>query len=254
MPDARRLVEGSLNGFNTLDVTIVEWHDAELLRRAWTSRGEDMSTWTVARAIPNPASRHGVTERTENGMRRVRWRKPDHWRADVYLGGELLAVNVCRGTIASSYGAVHRLMATNDPSVQGRRPWPLARVPAFGLPSLESELSQIPLFALPFRDAGWDVDLTGDAEELLGRPTISVVARRSRQDGDASDFRWGAFDRFVAVFDAERGLPLRLAGLVEGCEAACYAVQSVRFDESISDEVFLFAPPEGTKVVKATNS
>lgn len=252
MSDVRQLVDESLTRFDTLVATFVEWHDAALTHRARTSGGEDVSTWLVARAIAPPALPRDTAGEREGVMRRVWWRKPDCWRADVYLGGELLAVNLCRGSIASSYGAGQRVMYTSDPSAPPSPRWPRGRVPVPGLPSLESERAQIALFHLPFFAEGWDVDVIDGTTALLARPAITIAARRSRSQEAGSDLHWNGFDRFVAVVDAERGFPLRLAALVDGQEAERHAVRSIRFDEPIPDEIFTFVPPAGTTVVQAT--
>jgi hypothetical protein len=251
MPEVRQLLEGALSRFDTLVTTIVEWHDAELLHRAWTKGGEGVSTVTATRATTRPTAPTGAVGRVDGRMWRVWWRKPDRWRADVHQGGELRAVNVWRGTTASSYGAEAGIMSTNDPTLRAQSRPPRSGQPAFGLPTLESELTQVPLFRPPFIDAGWDIRVIGDERELLGRTAIDISARRARPHVAGDDLRWSEFAEFVAVVDVERGLPLRMAGMVDGREAATYAMQSIRFDDPIPDDVFDFRPPAGTVIVQA---
>ena len=208
--------------FDTLVAELADWRDGALMSRVWGSSGgsSGVSSATSSRAAE-----------AEESLRRVWWRKPDCLRDEVFSGSDLLAVNVCRGAAASSYS-------------------PGLGVLRVGVPTIEAELAQITLLRPPFRHEGWEIAVTAGERRLAGRPVVAIEAWRASPGAPGADPYWDGFDLFTALIDAERGLPLRIAAIVDGEEAARSVVRSVRFDEPIPDEVFDFAPPAGTTVVR----
>ena len=251
MPVSKRdITIESIDRIDTLAVDIVEWSDAVLMRRAWERASIGSSVWTVLDAEHNDRTPDAPVTSVDSAtnLRRVWWRNPDCLRDEVYSGSVLLGVNICHGSDCLSYAAGLGLLFTNNLSALGRRPPPWIRVPNVGLPTIESELEQIRLLCPPFRHTDWGITVVGREQNFAGREAFSVEARRLSPG--ASSFYWDGFDLFTAIIDSEHGLPLRMAAIVDGVEAASYAVRSVRFNETIPDEVFHFEPPKGTLTVK----
>jgi hypothetical protein len=113
-------------------------------------------------------------------------------------------------------------------------------------------MDNTPLLNPPFRRPGWDVKVVQRGLVFAGRFAFSVRAEiRNGSPGYESRER---FDRYVAVIDAEYGLPLRIAGMVDEQEAWAEQVRSVEFNVPIADEVFTIDAPPDTPVVRVTTA
>jgi hypothetical protein len=85
-----------------------------------------------------------------------------------------------------------------------------------------------------------------------GRRAVRVLATRSAAESRAESrlALWEYVDQYEILVDAERGVLLRYAGIVDGEEAGVFSVRAVHFDEPIADEVFSHQPPKGTRIVR----
>jgi outer membrane lipoprotein-sorting protein len=179
---------------------------------------------------------------------RVWWRKPSCWRDDlVWETGTAGKTIVCDGA-SSMYVPQTRTQYTT------RRPVGLladlrsllAPRRRFQLATVEERLEQIPLVDASYLAGGWELAVL-DERMHAGRNAVRVRATRI---GAASRLGvWNYIDQYEILVDAERGILLRYAGIVDGEEAGVMSVRSVRFDEPIPDEVFSDEPPKGTKII-----
>lgn len=177
---------------------------------------------------------------------RVWWRKPSCWRDDIVQdwGG---ATHLACGALSSVYVAQLRTLYTNQ-----RPDGFLAQVKHalggrnyFSLPTVESRLREIPLVDPSFLASGWELTVL-DERTHEGRKAVRVRAKRLVAEPRLS--HWDYIKEYEILVDAERGILLRYAGIVDGEEAGIMSVRSVRFDEPIPDDVFFHEPPEGTKI------
>jgi len=245
-----QLIAGALERLDTLFMEIVERSDALLLSRAW----DRASQGPIARTVFAPDSHasllggRGRSVDPVTEVRRVWWQKPDCLRVEVFLGSELLGVNVCRGATASSYSPHHRILFTNDSSIQGKRPRPWKRVPNLTLPTIQSGLEQITLLQPPFRAPGWELTSVGGGQQFAGRSTLSLVAHRLQPRTSGADWYWDGIDRFTAIIDEQLGLPFRVAAIVDGQEAAVFSARAFRIDEPVPAHIFQLGPSRGMTV------
>ena len=243
----RPLIPGSLQRLETLFMEIVESSNPMLLSRAW-ERGSEGAVVRSVYDASSHASRRGSHGADAVVVRRVWWQKPDCLRDEVFVGSELLAVNVCRGAVASSYDPQHGILYTNDRSVRGPRPRSRNRMSNPTLPTVQSELEQITLLHPPFANPGWEVTEADGERQFAGRPTISIEARRSEPLTSRAGWQWEGIDRFTAVIDEQLGLPFQVAAMVDGQRAAVFTTRSFRLDEPIPAHVFHLEPPSGASV------
>lgn len=115
------------------------------------------------------------------------------------------------------------------------------------LPTIADRLEQTLLLEPPFAAPGWTLTVLGEGS-FLGRSVFEIRAERT----DAAPFHpyWQRVPQFTATIDGERGLPLRLAAIVDGAVAVAITARSIHFDEPIRDDVFRFDPPPDTIFVK----
>lgn len=85
--------------------------------------------------------------------------------------------------------------------------------------------------------------------DLLTHAALGVTA--SRIDAAYPPSFWEGVDQYDLLVDKERGILLYCAGMIDGEKANVFSVLSVRFDETISDDIFLHQPPGGTRIVWA---
>jgi hypothetical protein len=136
--------------------------------------------------------------------------------------------------------------------VNGDRWWSWS--PAFGLSSHEAEPGLQPSGGLHLLDGS--AFLSGHALELAGE---SVVAGRHAlnvrvlgfSDRHRSPVMQPGVEQAELLVDADSGIVLRRAELVDGEEAFLREVESIRYDQPHADEIFVFELPPGASTLGA---
>lgn len=179
---------------------------------------------------------------------RAWWRKPSCWRDDyLWENGSGAAIQIACGDSSSVYvSMMHRLYTNQRPDgLFARLKSSLGPKNYFELPTVESRLREIHLVDPSFLTSGWELTVLDDRMHA-GRNTVRVRAtRRATQPRLAY---WDYIKDYEILVDAERGILLRYAGIVDGEEVGIMSVRSVRFDELIPDTVFADQSPTGTKI------
>ena len=241
------LLAGALDSFQTLFVELTLWSDPALMLQAWNRTAAAGSRLSTFRVREKDGSLGSPSGEALDEVWRVWWKKPDCWRDEFVRGTTPVSVNMVRGRVASTYISTFREVYTNDPSLGGKTRRKAGRAPAIRLPSIASQLEQIALLQPPFSASGWTLRVL-DETQFLNRSVIHIDAQRTAAAPHHP--YWEGVDRFTAFVDAERGLPLRMAAIVAGAEAATHTAHSIRFDQPIDEGTFQIDPPAGAAVVK----
>jgi len=130
--------------------------------------------------------------------------------------------------------------------VDGERWWSWS--PAFGLRSHEDERGVHHDGGLDLLDpsgflSGYALEQAGEAV-AAGRPTRRIRVRSTSSRHRPFDLEPG-IEEAELLLDAERGLVLRRAELVDGEEAFVREVEQIAYDEALPPEVFVFELPAG---------
>jgi len=178
----------------------------------------------------------------------VWWRRPDCWRDDIVWATDQIAVCIVRGAASSFYlssSGTLRMNTGSPGTIERLRSMIQTRQPGY-LPSIDDRLSQMPLVRPAPLANGWELSELGE-REYAGRTAIAVHATRL---GQSSPFGlWSYINEYDLLVDRERGVLLRCAGMVGRAEAGVLAVRYMTFDEPVSDEIFAFEPPPGTRTL-----
>lgn len=232
LSDLLELLVGADDSFRTVKATIRSWRDDVKYGEAFERHAEEQERRSGASgAVLVLVGDDGAEEESEPAEEVVRiWLEPPD-RVRVELEGRWTQTMVSNGPTTWSYtpemGAVRE-----ERGARGQAEAPLLLQPAVLI-------------------AGLDFD-SPEKTELVGREALHVRAR-PRPAGpmlgwhDLHGLAQGA-DEYDLVVDAERGILLRAAALMDGEEFATSEVTEIAFDEQLEPERFTFTPPPGETV------
>jgi hypothetical protein len=207
--------------------------------------------WGAIARLKAPGSPPATRETDQRSRHdwRLWWRKPSCWREDDVWENGATAISLVCGASSSCYISwLHILYTNRRPERLLERLGSLLGTPQhFQLPTVEGQLQQVPLVDPSFFASGWELTARDDRMHA-GRSALRVLA--TRRDAKSRLSFWDYVDQYEILVDAERGVLLRYAGIVDGEEAGVFAVRAVHFDEPIADEVFSHQPPKGTRIVR----
>jgi outer membrane lipoprotein-sorting protein len=154
------------------------------------------------------------------------WRKPDAWRLEDTMQGRTRTYSRTTDdfwTRSSDDGIV--VHYNQDPV-------------RHGYSKVEDLLYYAQLLSPAFLLASHDLQLIGETT-FLGRRVLQVRAQYEQHKTSLyEDFFWATADEYRLLVDAEAGILLRYAAVVDGEEYAVTEVESVSFDQPINDDVF----------------
>jgi hypothetical protein len=251
--DARDLLKRAAESFQTIAMQWDAEYDLALLQRALERSipelPELLASGAIVRLRPQESKiGHRAQDQSYRHNWRLWWRKPSCWRDDVIWDNGAIAVNVICGDLASAYISPLRTVYTNlRPAELFAR---LRNTFTFRVkhrvPTLANRLQQVPLVDPSFLVDGWALTVLGERNHA-GRKALSI--RAIRLDEGVRPEVWDFVEEYHVLADLERGVLLRYAGIVAGREAGVFSVRSVCFDEPVTDEVFTYKPPAGTRIL-----
>ena len=210
-------------------------------------------------AFPNATRTYSTStdeSRDSRSSWSVWWEKPEHWRDEFApLGGQAtVAVVTERGSLV--YLPWQQSMYTSMP-VSGDWRGEIVRPPA-GIrecPSVESRLREFPLLAPALPDSEWTFTTIVHEQLVLGRVARRVRATRRSSTPVERESRpsgyWLGVDEYECLVDDGLQLLLRMTGIDKGEPVASLWLDDVVVNEAIPADVFLFAPPPGTRITLA---
>lgn len=158
--------------------------------------------------------------------RRLWWRKPDCWRGEEQIAGGGKSVSVRCGADWWMLGSTGTLLTSRTRGARGNPP------------PLEDLIRGVPLLDPSFLLASHDLTPVGETMHA-GRAAVRVQATyQKNRDQLHEAFFWATADGYELLVDAEYGILLRYAALLDGREFAVCAVEQVGFDEAIPDAIF----------------
>jgi outer membrane lipoprotein-sorting protein len=171
----------------------------------------------------------------------VWWRKPDAWREEKTSSSRdhKWIISYIGDHYWSFVSEANKLYTNKTPfeGWQGNYQVEIAnRVP------LEDHIVRISLFDPSFLLMTHELEVTGNTVHA-GREAVAVraVYRKNKQQL-AEDMFWAGADEYHLLVDQEYGILLRYGAILDGEEFAVSSVDSVIYNEPISDEVFQFSP------------
>jgi hypothetical protein len=180
---------------------------------------------------------------------RVWWSPPSHWRDEHRWPGRDAIVEVVRDEARMIYLPFERTLYTNE-RLAPDGPWELISPPPgiFELPSLSNRSNVFPLFRPRLPQASWQFSTLDENESFLGRRVRRVRATRRTGHDDASGL-WPWVDELECLVDDDLELVLRVVGISAGESIAEFAIDELRLDEPMGEDLFAFVPPPRTRVV-----
>jgi hypothetical protein len=218
------LMHGATGRVRSVHATIVEQRRPELLEQAFRSFAERVEMARGGGYFHVPLGGVVPGEQADQHVWRVElWAEPGRFRQER------------RGPDAE-----HVLV------IDGERWWDWS--PAFGLRSHEDERGVHHYAGLDLLDpseflSGYTLGPAGEAV-VAGRPAKRVRVRSTSSGHQPFRLEPG-IDEAELLLDAERGLVLRRAELVDGEEAFVREVERITYDEPLGPETFVFELPPG---------
>jgi hypothetical protein len=249
MPDEvlNKLIKQATSRF---DSVIMEWtieREDVLLDSALRRRIRSQSGSAIA-LLPNDISNGALPDTGMTARAKLWWRKPSAWRDEETVDGLGTTVRILDNSHYVGYQSTTGLLSTNLHPRQHKPRWvdlPIEERPDLGPYTLPMLLREVPLVEPAFLITTCSLNFEG-TDVHLGRDVIRVKALRRAPECRAF-FRASELEYNLLV-DAETGVLLRYASMVEDREAWRLNVTAVRFNQPIVDDVFAFQPPEGTSV------
>jgi outer membrane lipoprotein-sorting protein len=220
------LMHGATGRVESVHAVLVERQRPELLRLAFRRFGERVQF----------ARGGGYFHVAAGGVAAGEQADEHHWRVELWA-------EQGRSRLERTGPDVESVLV-----IDGEKWW--SWTPPFGLDSFEGQPGvthhQAGLDRLdpsPFL-AGYQLELAGQAS-IAGRGARRVRVRANAQDAARHHHLQHGVEEAELLLDAERGLILRKAELVDGQEAAVTEVEEIAYDLAIPAERFLFELPAG---------
>jgi hypothetical protein len=178
---------------------------------------------------------------------RLWWRKPSFWRDEERNQDTGRLTRILKDSYYLGYSSRAAVMSTNKYPAEPESGPELeieqrSDISPYSLQVLTREVFLVhPAFLL----TACELTIEG-TDKHLGRDVIKVKALRRTPECRA--FFRASETGYNLLVDAETGVLLRYAALVDDQEAWVLNVTSVTFNEPIAETVFAFQPPEGTRV------
>jgi hypothetical protein len=240
------LLERAHTRFETI---ILEWtidRDDALLDSAMRRRIRSQSGSAVALVDDDDGKLEAVGRHTSRA--RLWWRKPSFWRDEERNQDTGRLTRILKDSYYLGYSSRAGVLSTNAYASEAE-PGPdmlvekRSDISPYTLQILTREVFLVhPAFLLTA------CEITADGTTThVGREAIKVTGVRRTPECRA--FFRASETEYKLLVDAETGVLLRYASMVDEQEAWVLNVTSVQFNEPIADTVFAFQPPEGTRVL-----
>lgn len=181
---------------------------------------------------------------------RVWWRKPDCWRADFsFASGGKASTVICKGVMSHYLPNSPTVHTTQGPiGALDRLRWALSRNDMMDRRPAIERVQDMPLLGNTFASEAWELR-AGSISSHCSRKGFGFDAMW-RGSGEPTTV-WPWISHYRGIVDADRGILLECAGLIDGEEAVRVSAVSVSFDPVLPDAVFVADAPEGTRTVRA---
>lgn len=170
--------------------------------------------------------------------KRLWWQKPDCWREEQQLGENRHTTTtiLCRDAWWA-FRSGEEMLYTNTTLIEQHRRSGM-RIEKGHPPDIQQLTMGVPLLDPSFLLTSHALEIIGVGEHA-GREAVHVRATyQKRKDHLHDAFFWATADEYRLLIDAEYGVLLRYAGLLDGSAYAVSSVEHIAFDAPIPPETF----------------